>query len=57
MSPDDHDPPESERVLRLPPWHNQIEPWWKQMRSLTLKGRRFEGVAECGLGSRAGLLE
>jgi transposase len=25
-------------------WLNLIEPWWKQLRSLALKGRRFEGV-------------
>jgi transposase len=24
------------------PWLNLIEPWWKQLRSLALKGRRFE---------------
>ena len=23
-------------------WLNLIEPWWKQLRSLALKGRRFE---------------
>jgi transposase len=27
-------------------WLNLIEPWWKQMRSLALKGQRFETVAE-----------
>ena len=27
-------------------WLNLIEPWWKQMRSLALKGRRFETVDE-----------
>jgi transposase len=27
-------------------WLNLIEPWWKQLRSLALKGRRFEGVNE-----------
>ena len=27
-------------------WLNLIEPWWKQLRSLALKGRRFETVAE-----------
>jgi transposase len=27
-------------------WLNLIEPWWKQLRSLALKGRRFEGVDE-----------
>lgn len=25
-------------------WLNLIEPWWKQMRNLALKGRRFEDV-------------
>lgn len=28
------------------PWLNLIEPWWKQLRSLALKGRRFETTAE-----------
>jgi len=27
-------------------WLNLIEPWWKQLRSLALKGRRFEGMGE-----------
>jgi len=27
-------------------WLNLIEPWWKQLRSLALKGRRFENVDE-----------
>jgi transposase len=27
-------------------WLNLIEPWWKQLRSLALKGRRFAGVDE-----------
>ena len=27
-------------------WLNLIEPWWKQLRSLALKGRRFESLAE-----------
>lgn len=27
-------------------WLNLIEPWWKQLRSLALKGRRFENRAE-----------
>jgi transposase len=27
-------------------WLNLIEPWWKQLRSLALKGRRFKGIAE-----------
>jgi len=30
-------------------WLNLIEPWWKQLRSLALKGRRFETVAELEL--------
>jgi transposase len=27
-------------------WLNLIEPWWKQLRSLALKGRRFEDINE-----------
>jgi len=27
-------------------WLNLIEPWWKQLRSLGLRGRRFENVDE-----------
>jgi transposase len=27
-------------------WLNLIEPWWKQLRSLALKGRRFEDTNE-----------
>ena len=27
-------------------WLNLIEPWWKQLRSLALKGRRFESLDE-----------
>lgn len=27
-------------------WLNLIEPWWKQLRSLALKGRRFENADE-----------
>jgi transposase len=27
-------------------WLNLIEPWWKQLRSLALKGRRFENLDE-----------
>lgn len=27
-------------------WLNLIEPWWKQLRALALKGRRFENVDE-----------
>jgi transposase len=28
------------------PWLNLIEPWWKQLKALALKGRRFEGQQE-----------
>lgn len=28
------------------PWLNLIEPWWKTLRSLALKGRCFQGPAE-----------
>lgn len=31
------------------PWLNLIEPWWKQLRSLALYGRRFENVDEVAL--------
>jgi transposase len=27
-------------------WLNLIEPWWKQLKSLALKGRRFENAEE-----------
>ncbi|MDE0482317.1 MAG: transposase [Candidatus Poribacteria bacterium] len=27
-------------------WLNLIEPWWKQLKSLALKGRRFETQEE-----------
>jgi transposase len=27
-------------------WLNLIEPWWKQLKALALKGRRFENVDE-----------
>lgn len=27
-------------------WLNLIEPWWKQLKSLALKGRRFEDLAQ-----------
>jgi transposase len=30
-------------------WLNLIEPWWKQLRSLALKGRRFETMDELTL--------
>jgi transposase len=39
-----------EMELRFMPtyacWRHLIEPWWKQLRSLALKGRRFAGVDE-----------
>lgn len=28
------------------PWLNLIEPWWKQLKALALKGRRFENQQE-----------
>jgi transposase len=37
------------QLLRLPTyacWLTLIEPWWKRLRSLALKGRRFERVGE-----------
>jgi transposase len=37
------------QLLLLPKyacWLNLIEPWWKQLRSLALKGRRFERIDE-----------
>jgi transposase len=37
------------QVLFIPTyacWLNLIEPWWKQLKSLALKGRRFETRAE-----------
>jgi len=37
------------QVLFIPTyacWLNLIEPWWKQLKSLALKGRRFETVDE-----------
>lgn len=37
------------QVLFLPKyacWLNLIEPWWKQLKSLALKGRRFETLEE-----------
>lgn len=33
-------------IPRYACWLNLIEPWWKQLRSLALKGRRFETVDE-----------
>jgi DDE superfamily endonuclease len=35
------------QLLLLPKytcWLNLIEPWWKQLRSLALRGRRFAGI-------------
>jgi transposase len=37
------------QVLFIPKyacWLNLIEPWWKQLRSLALEGRRFETLDE-----------
>lgn len=37
------------QILFLPKyacWLNLIEPWWKQLKSLALKGRKFETRAE-----------
>ena len=37
------------QILFLPKyacWLNLIEPWWKQLKSLALKGRKFEMQAE-----------
>ena len=36
-------------------WLNLIEPWWKQMRSLALKGHRFETVDELSAALTAAL--
>ncbi|MEJ7812822.1 MAG: IS630 family transposase [Gemmatimonadaceae bacterium] len=36
-------------------WLNLIEPWWKIVRALALKGRRFETVAELEAALRAAL--
>lgn len=33
-------------IPRYASWLNLIEPWWKQLRSLALKGRRFETLDE-----------
>jgi hypothetical protein len=46
------------QVLFLPKyaaWLNLIEPWWKQLRSLALKGRRFETRGELSAALWAGL--
>lgn len=36
-------------------WLNLIEPWWKQLRSLALKGRRFETPEELSQALQAAL--
>jgi len=36
-------------------WLNLIEPWWKQLRSLALKGRRFDTTAELQAALEAAL--
>lgn len=36
-------------------WLNLIEPWWKQLRSLALKGRRFENLDELSQALTAAL--
>jgi len=36
-------------------WLNLIEPWWKQLRSLALKGRRFETIEELAASLLAGV--
>lgn len=36
-------------------WLNLIEPWWKQLKSLALKGRRFEGLEELELALDEGV--
>ena len=36
-------------------WLNLIEPWWKQLRSLALKGRRFENADELTTALNAAL--
>ena len=37
-------------------WLNLIEPWWKILKSLALKGRRFETVTELEAAFRAALV-
>jgi len=37
-------------------WLNLIEPWWKQLRSLALKGKRFETVDELTSALNAALV-
>lgn len=47
------------QVLFLPRyacWLNLIEPWWKQLKSLALKGRRFETLDEI-VGSSSCVLD
>ncbi len=36
-------------------WLNLIEPWWKQLRSLALKGKRFETLDELTTAIRTAL--
>jgi transposase len=36
-------------------WLNLIEPWWKQLRSLALKGHRFETLDELTQALNSGL--
>jgi len=46
------------QVLFIPKyacWLNLIEPWWKQLRSLALKGKRFETVDELEASLLAGV--
>lgn len=37
-------------------WLNLIEPWWKQLRSLALKGRRFENLDQLTQALNAALV-
>jgi transposase len=37
-------------------WLNLIEPWWKQLKSLALKGRRFEDLAQLNQALYEGLV-
>ena len=46
------------QVMFLPKyacWLNLIEPWWKQLRSLALKGQRFENLDELALALNHGV--
>jgi len=36
-------------------WLNLIEPWWKQLKALALKGRRFDSVEELAQALSGGL--